>query len=146
MPTHYEILKVPEGASVDVIRAAYRRRLIEVHPDKSTSGQEGLTVQDVQTAWEVLRHAEARRTYDDVLAVRTGDSITPWESVYLVDMQKVLSSSGASMFMFDCRCGETFELTDAESKDLGTASLLLQCSGCGNVLEVKCAAQSRGCA
>ena len=38
---HYEILRVRPGATLDAIRTAYRRRLLEYHPDKvATLGME----------------------------------------------------------------------------------------------------------
>jgi len=38
---HYEILRIRPGATLDEIRTAYRRRLLEYHPDKvATLGME----------------------------------------------------------------------------------------------------------
>lgn len=64
----YEVLGVDRSASTDDVRAAYRQRARETHPD--AGGQPG-EFQAVQAAWEVLGDPERRRRYD-----RSGKSST----------------------------------------------------------------------
>ncbi len=64
----YEVLGIERSASADEIRAAYRQRARETHPD--AGGQPG-EFQAVQAAWEVLGDPEQRRRYD-----RSGNSST----------------------------------------------------------------------
>lgn len=59
---YYLILGVPADASFDEIKAAFRRRAMELHPDRS--GLEGGPFQEVQEAYGVLGDPERRRRYD----------------------------------------------------------------------------------
>lgn len=143
MCTHYDVLQVSADATQAQIRAAYKRRLLEVHPDKSAldgalhaaEPASPTTVQDVQRAWQVLSDADGRARYD-ASRCRSASEVVPWERVALADMDSGEASDGSAVFTFECRCGELFELSEAESATLRTVALLLQCSGCGNVLEV----------
>ena len=57
----YEVLGVDRSASADDLRAAYRQRARETHPDAGGAPGE---FQAVQAAWEVLGDEERRRRYD----------------------------------------------------------------------------------
>ena len=66
MASLYEILEVPQDATQDKIRAAYRRLVQQVHPDRR--GSKSLFRQ-VQTAYETLTDLASRARYDrDLLA------------------------------------------------------------------------------
>ncbi len=59
---YYLILGVTADASREDIKAAFRRRALELHPDRS--GLESGPFQDVQEAYSVLGDPERRRRYD----------------------------------------------------------------------------------
>ena len=59
---YYVILGVTSDASVDEIKAAFRRRALELHPD--TSGLESQPFLEIQEAYGVLADPERRRRYD----------------------------------------------------------------------------------
>ena len=59
---YYLILGITEDASREDIRAAFRRRALELHPDRS--GMERGPFQVVQEAYSVLGDPERRRRYD----------------------------------------------------------------------------------
>ncbi len=61
---HYEILHVPDDASSDDIRAAYRERARESHPDRNPSPDAVDRMQKINRAYEVLRDARRRAEYD----------------------------------------------------------------------------------
>ena len=65
----YALLRVDPKASDAEIRAAYRVRALETHPDKGGSAQE---FQRLQAAAEVLTNHDRRREYDRTLAQRSG--------------------------------------------------------------------------
>jgi len=67
----YEVLGIDRSASADDIRAAYRQRARETHPD--AGGQPG-EFQAVQAAWEVLGDPEQRRRYDKSGTSSTGSN------------------------------------------------------------------------
>lgn len=57
----YDVLGVDRSASTEELRAAYRRRARETHPD---AGGDVGAFHAVQAAWEVLGDPERRRAYD----------------------------------------------------------------------------------
>ena len=60
---YYTLLKVPQDASLAVIKRAYRRMSLEYHPD--TAGEAGKDMfQKLSRAYEVLSDANSRRVYD----------------------------------------------------------------------------------
>jgi curved DNA-binding protein CbpA len=73
MRSLYEELGVSPNASPEEIKAAYRRRARETHPDAGGKREE---FQKVQHAYEVLGDDERRRHYDE-----TGDDGTQSEQV-----------------------------------------------------------------
>lgn len=59
---YYEILGVPKGASDDEIKKAFRRKAIELHPDKE--GGDEKKFKEVNEAYDVLRDQQKRQRYD----------------------------------------------------------------------------------
>ena len=59
--TPYEVLRVSASASADELKAAYRRRLRETHPD---TGGDAASFNAVQAAWERVGTPEDRAVYD----------------------------------------------------------------------------------
>ena len=66
--THYEVLGVPPNATVEVIKAAYRRRIREVHPDAGGESASPLEVTAITEAWTTLSEPGRRALYDSSLA------------------------------------------------------------------------------
>lgn len=61
MSNFYHVLCISPSASVDEIRHAFRRRALEVHPDKGGSKE---SFHEVYQAFETLAHTERRQSYD----------------------------------------------------------------------------------
>lgn len=59
---YYLVLGVPADASREDIKAAFRRRALELHPDRSGMGSAPFL--EVQEAYRVLGDPEQRRRYD----------------------------------------------------------------------------------
>ncbi|EGB02513.1 hypothetical protein AURANDRAFT_9057, partial [Aureococcus anophagefferens] len=60
----YDVLGVPEAATHDDLRKAYRRLALKTHPDKCRSPRAAEAFLVVSSAYEVLADAAARRGYD----------------------------------------------------------------------------------
>lgn len=65
--THYEVLNVPADCSGETLKAAYRLKLLESHPDKGGL-EKYATVTQIKLAYQTLNDPESRKTYDKELA------------------------------------------------------------------------------
>jgi len=59
---YYDTLGVAKGASDDEIKKAFRRKAIELHPDKETGDE--TKFKEVNEAYEVLKDQQKRQRYD----------------------------------------------------------------------------------
>lgn len=59
---YYEILGVSKGSSDDEIKKAFRRKAIELHPDKE--GGDEAKFKEVNEAYEILKDSSKRQRYD----------------------------------------------------------------------------------
>jgi DnaJ-class molecular chaperone len=62
---HYATLGVAAHAAADLIKAAYRKKATQFHPDKNPSPDAAARFREVQEAYEVLSSPERRKAYDD---------------------------------------------------------------------------------
>lgn len=82
----YELLGIPEDASPDEVKKAYRKRAAETHPDRGGDEEE---FKEVKAAYMILRDPEKRGRYDD-----SGDvdgSGRPEPTEYDIAMQELSS-------------------------------------------------------
>ena len=63
-PDYYQILGVPQDASFEEIRAAFRERAREYHPDRNPDPDAVDRMQEINEAYEVLRDDDQRAVYD----------------------------------------------------------------------------------
>ena len=61
---YYELLGVSRNASVDEIRAAYRKLARKYHPDVNKAPDAAKQFSEVQEAYDVLSDPEKRKAYD----------------------------------------------------------------------------------
>jgi molecular chaperone DnaJ len=59
---YYDILGVPKAATADEIKRAYRKKAVELHPDKS--GGDEAKFKELGEAYEVLKDPQKRSAYD----------------------------------------------------------------------------------
>lgn len=65
MQDSYGKLGVPPSATPDQIKAAYRKKAAQYHPDKNQSADAPLRFREVQEAYELLSDPERRKAYDE---------------------------------------------------------------------------------
>jgi curved DNA-binding protein CbpA len=65
MRDYYALLGVAPDASADVIKAAYRKKAAQYHPDRNPSADAAARFREVQEAYEVLSDTVRRTDYDD---------------------------------------------------------------------------------
>lgn len=66
-PDYYLVLQVGRTATLEEIRAAYRRLAREHHPDANPSPEAETRMRGINQAWETLRDADRRAAYDRTL-------------------------------------------------------------------------------
>ncbi|RDX97933.1 DnaJ protein ERDJ3B, partial [Mucuna pruriens] len=63
--SYYDVLQVPNGASDEQIKRAYRKLALKYHPDKNPGNQEAnKRFAEINNAYEVLSDSERRSIYD----------------------------------------------------------------------------------
>ena len=75
-PDYYLVLQVGRTATLEEIRAAYRRLAREHHPDANPSPEAETRMRGINEAWETLRDADRRAAYDRALP-RTAPAVRP---------------------------------------------------------------------
>ncbi len=62
---HYARLGVPASATADAIKAAYRKKAAQYHPDRNPSPDAAARFREIQEAYDVLSDAARRKAFDD---------------------------------------------------------------------------------
>lgn len=121
MGDYYDTLDVPQDASVTEIKKCYRKKVLQLHPDKRNSGNCEEFVR-LNAAWKTLCDEQKRREYDATLQHRNALSSPPIsEEVPLADM--TLHADGGATW--DCRCGGLYRLPETPRQ-----KTLVGCDGC----------------
>ncbi len=78
MRTHYDNLKVPETATRDAIKSAYRQLCLKHHPDRNPGNPDSERVMRiVNDAYAILSDPTKRRAYDQELTLRRTRDFQP---------------------------------------------------------------------
>lgn len=89
-PDHYLILGVSEDASLETIKAAFRRLALKYHPDRNAGNAEVVELfASIQKAYEVLSHPEKRRAYDISRSGRQRANFPPAVAHTVADKNKI---------------------------------------------------------
>lgn len=106
--THYEVLRVGRDAGITALRAAYRARMLELHPDKRGGDAAGVCELDrVREAFKTLSDAAMRVEYDASLDTALPMLVT--DEVCSDDFER-----DGDELVLACRCGGTFALAAGE--------------------------------
>ncbi|BDA42843.1 probable DnaJ homolog subfamily C member 24 [Coccomyxa sp. Obi] len=140
---HYQALNVAPDATMDEIRAAYRAAILHLHPDKAGPGsghkewQSTAVFMRVQQAWEVLKDAETRTAYNQVLMAKAlQKEIAVSAEVDLDDMASHTDATGEMcLFTYPCRCGSNFAVSEAELSEHAD-NVVVQCQDCSLAIRV----------
>lgn len=136
MSTHYEVLNCSRESSLEEVKQAYRRKLLECHPDKNLVNDAKNTVefQKVQDAWTTLCDEESRRRYDAELS--QNELETQSQLIFDVVGKCELDEENSEFFTYKCRCGDTYYINKEELLIEGQV-VHVPCTGCTFALAVK---------
>jgi len=93
--THYETLGVPEKATPDEIKKAYRRLASQHHPDK---GGDTKKFQEIQTAYDTISDPNRRQQYDMNRHGGTGNTNFQWNTGNIDEIFKNFGFGGGDPF------------------------------------------------
>lgn len=117
---YYELLGVERTANDDEIKKAYRRKALELHPDRNYGNEEGATrlFAEIQAAYEILADPQERAWYDshrDVLLRGDGAGGMPGEE-YSYNMRLTTADQVLTLMM---RFNKNVQYTNAPSGFFG---------------------------
>jgi diphthamide biosynthesis protein 4 len=163
MPTYYEILGLPEGfrddpiLSAQTLRNAYRRALLQNHPDKATQSTvtgANFSIDQISEAFSTLADRKARAEYDKELKKRVVEyerGVKGREvfrtGIETVDLDDLETEELQGIWYKSCRCGEGRGFLIRES-DLEEAAedgeISVGCRGCSLWLKVLFGVMEKG--
>ncbi|KAH6653706.1 hypothetical protein BKA67DRAFT_516864, partial [Truncatella angustata] len=117
---YYELLGVDRQATDDELKKAYRRKALELHPDRNYGDTENATQRfaEVQAAYEVLSDAQERAWYDSHRdAILRGDE--PNQNEGTAEYYNVRMTSAQELFTLISRFNSTVPFTDAPNGFFG---------------------------
>lgn len=93
----YELLEVPENADGSVIKKAFRKLSLALHPDKNPSPDANIKFRQLVAVYDVLRDGTKRAKYDDVLI----NGLPDWkEAVYYYRKVRKMGLIEMSVILF----------------------------------------------
>ncbi len=136
---YYALLGVTPSASPDIIKAAYHRSLLRLHPDKQRQATDhsspSVNIGLLQDAFLTLSTSNQRATYD-ANSDLSRKAPRPAQVVSLEEFDS-LDSDGSegtvSTWSLACRCGGRYEVTE---DDLECGRHLVGCGSCSEVIWV----------
>jgi curved DNA-binding protein CbpA len=140
--THYQVLNLNPKATYEEIKVAFHKLARQSHPDKNlaaastttTTITSSLDYPRIQIAWECLRDADRRSTYDEQLHCQESRSST--HRAITIDLEKDMQQAvddemGDVAYVYDCRCGDELQVFEDDwTSRCKTTGLIMECPGC----------------
>jgi len=118
------------NASFEEIKESYKRRVLQQHPDKQNTKQDGTlsnskVFQDLQQAWEILRDSTSREKYDKERQILIKKEELPVDGE--LDLDDMIFNELTETYSYGCRCGDKF-LVNLQQLEDGVEHI--NCSSC----------------
>ncbi|BFZ63633.1 Diphthamide biosynthesis protein 4 [Saitoella coloradoensis] len=140
---HYVVLRLPEPPhdeplSAATIKQAYHVALLRAHPDKKSLASvpededDGVTIDQVITAYEILSSPSLRAAYDaSLLSANNPDPTGTPKYHAVIDLDDMTYNAETGSWFYVCRCGEDdgqgYTITE---EDLEEGRDVVGCAGC----------------
>lgn len=93
----YEVLEIPENADGSVIKKAFRKLSLALHPDKNDAPDANVKFRQLVSIYDILRDSTKRAKYDDVLL----NGLPDWkEAVYYYRKVRKMGLIEMSIILF----------------------------------------------
>lgn len=153
MPTHYEVLGLPEALrddqnlSAQTIRNAYHRALLQNHPDKSTNPNAkgaSFSIDQISGAFSTLSDRKSRIEYDKEMTRKAVEGGAEGKEVFrtgieTVDLDDLETDEAEDIWYRSCRCGDErgFLIREVDLEEAAEeAEISVGCRGCSLWLKV----------
>jgi len=118
--SYYDLLSIERQATEDEIKKAYRRKALELHPDRNYGNEEHATkvFAEVQAAYQVLSDPQERAWYDShESAILRGDDVGEDEGVPTYENVRITTADDLARMVGKFNSG--IEFSDAPSGFFG---------------------------
>jgi diphthamide biosynthesis protein 4 len=147
-PDYYTILslatrKHDPSLTPSEVKAAYKRALLQHHPDKNStsSPKTGFTIDSIALAYKILSSPALKSEYDlGLQTARPKDDDKVFRTgLDTVDLDDLIFDEGKEVWTRGCRCGDDhgFVVMEAELElNAEDGELIIGCRGCSLWLRV----------
>jgi diphthamide biosynthesis protein 4 len=153
MPTYYEILGLPEALHnesnipAQTLRGAYRRALLQNHPDKCAKPtlKKIFSIDQISEAFSVLSNSTSRAKYNKDLQLHNNNvggsngAEVFRIGVEIIDLDDLDADEAQRIWYRSCRCGDErgFLISEADLEEAANeGELSVGCKGCSLWLKV----------
>jgi|EP00945_MAST-04E_sp_MAST-4E-sp1_P004188 diphthamide biosynthesis protein 4 len=127
--TYYGVLGVKSDACFEEVKKAYRACVVAMHPDKGGNADDFHAVQE---AWGTLKDMEKRSKYDAEMLADNVDTFRALGAT-VVELDEFEYEEIENIYLYPCRCGDEFMMTDDDVLD---GVQILTCPSCSLLLNV----------
>lgn len=132
----YEVLNCTSDSTFEELKEAYRRKVLESHPDKSLNAKDSVAIfRQVQLAWETLKDPVSRKEYDHkyMEACLEAETALIHEKVTPLELEE---TEDKDIFSYPCRCGNKYlvQRTDVEEAN---CVVHVPCQDCTFVIAIE---------
>ena len=122
MINYYEILKVPDFSSYEVIKQNYKNLMLESHPDK---GGDSDKFELIKEAYELMKDNNKKKEYDNKLMY--------YQEMYERAEEINLDKNEKNFLCVQC---EKNNIIEKELIKDGTTQYLIKCEGCSMIYKI----------